>query len=459
VSRASGGSGAEATSGTPILPVLQRIARRLSSETRGLARDTLVLAIGSVVTMAGYMTQIALVSHLLGLRQYGVLALTISFVEIVNRFFDVQVGDTAIAFGAEKMKTDVRGTAGVFQLGYLIDLAAGLAGFAVVAGLAPFAGSHLVGPEGPRLFMLYGLTLLASTAGTTSFSMLRLFGRFGTILRLTALREALRVGSVSSAIVVFGTLESVVIALVLLEAVIGVLAFVASNRAFAKWASGVRLWGVPVSSSRGIRRRMLAMILQTNFVAYAKIVSAQGPTLLLGVYRPPAEVGAFKIATAIAAAVGKPADPAWAAVLPRLAHLWTARRTAEIRRLIGQATPIAFVGLSLLGAVAIVLRDPLLRLFGGAGAVTATTVLILAVAAQIVNGSLFWNTPLIYSAKRAKAAMIAYVGSSAVLALLLWLLIREWGATGATAALLVFTVQLNVTLTVTALSLVRPRGG
>lgn len=433
------------------LAPLRKLAARLAPETRGLARDSFVLSLATLVTMTGYMLQIALITHLLGLAAYGLFALAVAFVEVVGRFFSLQVGDAAIAFASGKLEEEPRAAAGVFQIAYLAEIASGVLAFGVVAALAPFVGSSLVGEGGPRLVLLYGLTLVATAVAATSLSLLRLLGRFGTILRLTTLREVLRVAALATVLVVFGTLESVALAVVLLEALITVLGLGAAARAFARRSGGIRLATPALGAVRPLRRAMLGMMFHTNLVTYAKLVSAQGPTLLLGVLRPPVEVGAYKVATAIASAFGKPADPAWAAVMPRLSRLWAAGRVAEIRRLVTQATAIAVVGLGALVLLATALREPLLRLFGGGAAVVAADILIVAVVAKALNGVVFWNTPLLYSAKRAAVASKAYVASAAALAPLLYLFIDAWGGLGAALALLVFTVQLNLWLTVSAL--------
>jgi O-antigen/teichoic acid export membrane protein len=446
------------TAGASVAPSfapVRRLVARLAPETRGLARDSFILSIATLVTMAGYMVQIALITHLLGLAEYGIFALAVAFVDVVGRFFNLQVGDAAIAFASTKLEGEPRAAAGIFQIAYLAEIASGVVAFGVVAALAPFFAQALVGDDGPTLVVLYGLTLVATTVAATSLSLLRLLGRFGTILRLTALREVLRVIALATVLVVFGTLESVAVALVLLEAMVTVLGLAAAARAFTSGSGGVRL-GTPALRAVGeLRRPMLGMMFHTNLVTYAKLVAAQGPTLLLGALRPPVEVGAYKVATAIASAFGKPADPAWAAVMPRLSRLWAAGRASEIRRLVLQASTIALAGLTALALIATVLREPLLRLFGGGAATVAADILVIAVAAKVVNGVVFWNTPLLYSARRAAVASRAYVVSAAVLAPMLYLFIDAWGGLGAAVALLVFTVQLNVLLTVSAVRTTR----
>jgi O-antigen/teichoic acid export membrane protein len=171
--------------------------------------------------------------------------------------------------------------------------------------------------------------------------------------------------------------------------------------------------------------------------------------------RPPTEVGGFKVATAVAAAAVKLVDPAWAAVMPRLTRLWASGSRAEIRNLLRQATVGAGLVLTMSAVAVFLLREPLLRIVGGEGATTATTVLVLSLIGGLVNGTLFWNTPLIYAAKEARLAAAAYVFASLLLAPLLVVGIDAWGADGAAVALLVFMLVLNLLLTAGALKVLR----
>lgn len=407
--------------------------------------------------MAGYLTQIVLVTHMLGLEQYGVLALAVAFVALVNGFFDVQVGDTAIAFATPELERDPDRAAGVIQTAYLAELVTGVVAFGVVAALAPFVGSSLAGSEGPLLFFLFGLTLLAGTAESTSIAVLRLFGRFGNILRVVVVREVLRVTAVAAALVTVGTLASVAVALVALEALVGLLFLLAASSAFST-GSGRSLWRRSVVRVRDVWRPMFEMMFHTNIVTYAKLVQGQAPTLLLGAMRTPLDAGVFRLGMAVASAVAKPADPAWAAVMPRLSKLLAQGRSGEIRRMLGQATLIALAVIGLGAVVVFALREPLLTLVGGREAAMASTVLALGLFARATHGILFWNTPVLYSARRAATAARAYVVATALFAPMLVLFIDRWGANGAAGAILVFTVVLNLLLTRAALTVIGSSG-
>ena len=435
--------------------LLARLSKRLDPQTRGFIRDSTKLGAGSAIVVAGYATQIALITHLLGLYEYGVFVIVVSTVDVVARLFDFQVGQMTTAFAADSLRTDERRTIGIAQFSYLIDISAGVVGFLMIVAIAPFAAEHLLEGESWWLFVLYALIMLATTTETTSIALLQLSGRFGGILRLTVIREIMRLTFVLVALLVFDTIASVIIGLVVMEAVMAVLWTFAANGAMREQTGGLGLTHRCLAATRGKRKEMARMVLHTNVISYIKVLAAQAPTLLVGAMRTPADAGLFKIGTSVAAIVGKPADPAWAAVLPRLAKLRAAGRPTEMRALIRQASLGAFLLISAMGLVAVVFREPLLRIVGGTAALAAGTVLTLSVLARIVNGTLFWNSPLLYALKRASTASRIFVAVSVVFVPVLVVFVDRWGANGAAGALLFWNVVVNTGLTIAALRAMR----
>jgi O-antigen/teichoic acid export membrane protein len=430
------------------------LTRWLDPETRGLGRDSVLLGIGKAATTLGMMAQVALITHTLGLREYGVFALAVSFVALVDRFLDVDVGRAAITFAARYVRRDVRTTAGIYQFSYLVDLVLGVAGFLVVVAAAPFAGPALVGDRGFTLFVLYALTLLVSTVDGSSVSLLQLLDRYSLITWLTILRESARVAAVGIAVLFYDSLVAVVALLVVQDAVTAVAGLLLASRAFEKHAN-TKLFAPALSAARPLRRPMFGMIFQTNLIGYGRLAQSQLPALLLGILHGPLEVGIFKIGIAGATAIGQLSTPAWNAVMPRLARLWADRRLQAISHLLRQGSSIAFVVLSAAGLIAVVFRTPLLELFGGEDATAAGGVFVLGVAAQIVNGTVFWNDALLYAVGRAAAVTKVVLPSVAVLLLLTLILGHAWGAEGAATALFVSTVMTSAGLTLAAVRVLR----
>lgn len=429
-----------------------------SKELRGLARDAVAGGVWQGSVSVADLVQIALITHFLGLAQFGKFALAVALVTLVVKIFDVRVAPVVVAFGARKAREDMRSAAGVFQFGYVVDGATGIAAFAVVAMLAPFAGPALVGSGGTLLVLLYALSLLASTLDDSSLSVLRLLDRFGLMAASGVVLELLRVGLVAGAIVLFGDLASVVGALIVYQVIGAFVRLAAAGHAFRRAGNGLRLFRPALATVRDERRAMLRMLVHTNVVSYARLVQTQLPTLLVGAVAGAASTGLYKIGMAAAALLGRLADPLYLAVLPRVARLWSAGRRDEIRRLLTSATTLAAAGMVIAGALLVLFRQPVVHaLGGGEDAAGATSILVLAAVAFAINGTLFWNVPLLYAmGKPGTMTRVALLGLAVQLGLLA-VLVPPFEATGAAVAFLVSTVLTNLAATLAALRTLAPR--
>lgn len=427
---------------------------RLSPQTRAFARDSWLLELSAAATTIALIGQLSLITHALGLREYGVFALIVSVVSLVSRFLDVPVAYTTIAFGADKVESDPRTLVGIFQFGYLVNLVSGVAGFLCVLAIAPFVGPRLIGEDGVFLLMLYAVTLVISTVDMTSLSLLRVLDRFDVTLWYTLVREASRLVLVAGALLAYHTLTSVVVALVIHDAITGALGIYLSARTLSG-RTRLSLFRGNLSRVKPIRRPMLRMLFHTNIISYGRLVETQVPALALGAFWGPTEVAILKVGQSAGAALAKLTDPVWQALIPRASRLWTSGRIGVLRRMLLQATCISIPVMVAVGGVVILLREPLLTLFAGHGARAGSTVLILACLAQVVNGGLFWNIPLLYACKKAATAARLYLVNLAILVPLLLFLTKVFAANGAAAALLISTVLMNIAATLVATRLLR----
>jgi O-antigen/teichoic acid export membrane protein len=430
--------------------LVTRLRRLRGGEFGGLATDSFHVAIWQGAVSVADLVQMALITHVLGLNELGRLALALSFVVLVGQFFDVRVGAALTTFGARRLAAqDAEGLAGVFQFSYLIDVVTGVAAFGIVAVASPFVGPHLVGPSGTLLILLYALTLLISTADESSIGVLRLLDRFPLIAGYTLGLESLRVGMVAGALAISPSLTAVLLALVAYDLLQAVTNLVAATHVF-RVVEDRSLWRSSLSAFQE-RRQMLRMVFHTNLVSYARITQVQLPTLLLGALSTLTQVGLYKVGTAAGAIVGRLADPAYAAVLPRFSRLWAANRRGDLRRLVQRATLVSCTAMALALLIVIVLRDPILRLLGGSGGAGAVWVLVLSGVGYAVNGALFWNVGVLYAAGRSGVVAVVALVVVGLQTALLAALAPFYGANGAAVALLVGMVASNALATLLSL--------
>lgn len=420
------------------------------SELAGLAGDSFYVGIWQAAMSVADLVQLALIAHLLGLTEVGRLALVMSFVALVGRFFDVRVGTASTTFGARRLHAnDARGAAGVFQLSYLVDATTGVLSLVIVAALAPVVGPHLIQGDGTKLILLFALTLLVSTVDDTSITILRVLDRFRLIAAYTVCLQGLRIAFVVAALLVSRSLTAVLVSLLAYDLVGAVVNAFMAARVFRR-SCGFSLRAPALGAFRE-KRPMLRMMFHTNLVSYARLAQVQLPTLLVGTLSGATQAGVYKIGTAAGLMVGRLADPAYSALLPRLSRLWAAERRAEIRRLIDRATLIATSAMALALIFMIALRQPVLELIGGHAALVAATVLVLTAVAQAVDGALFWNVGVLFAAGRSRSVSLIVIGGAVLQLGLLVPLTVLFDANGAAIAFCVTMITTNLVLAASAM--------
>jgi len=406
------------------------------------------------------LVQVAMITHALGLAEFGRFALMVAFVTIVSAVLNPRVGIAATTFGARHMRRDPRSAAGVFQLSYLVDLVTGVLTVIAVGLLSLLFGSGIVGGLGIGLVLLYTLVPLSKIGDTTPLVILRLCDRFRLLAVATISTEILRIALVFAALAVDGSLLAVVIGLVAGKLVASAVKALLAFRVFGTASPGVSLARPNLRHlPAGERKAMRRTIFQSSFITWDSVAQVHVPTLLLGAFVGVTETGIYKVGMTIAAIVGKAADPASAALLPRLSRLWVEERFDDLKRLLRQATLITLPLVALLYLTIVVLRDPILELIGGGPAATAAgTVLILGAAGQAVYAMVFWRGNVLYAAHRTGAvAAVSMAGAVFQLAAVL-VLIPAMGAEGAALAFLLSRLLINGSLAILAVRTLRRVG-
>lgn len=428
---------------------LRRVADRFRrSELGGLAGDTGYVALvqGSVVT-AGLL-QLALITHALGLAEYGRFSLVVAWTSLVAAFFNLRVDIGATTYSARHMRADTRCAVGVFQLSYLIDIVSGLVFMIVIGLLTVVVGSGVVGDVGQEVVLVYAVSLLGRNVEAVPHVVLRQLNRFKLVAGATFGTEMARVGMVFVALAVWGNLFAVAAAIAIGNLAAGAIKAVLAARVFARDFPDERLTRSALSQIPADDRRALKRtIFQTNLLSFEGIAQVQVPTLLLGAFAGATETGLYKVGMAIAALIGSVAAPVSGALLPRLSRLWSEERFVDLRRLLTQATFITLPVIVVLYLLVVVFRDPLLELIGGGPEATAAgTVLILGAGGQAVYAAVFWRANLLHAAHRTGAvAAVSILGAALQLGAVL-VLVPGLGAEGAAVAFLLSRFLINGTL-------------
>jgi O-antigen/teichoic acid export membrane protein len=175
-------------------------------------------------------------------------------------------------------------------------------------------------------------------------------------------------------------------------------------------------------------------------------INRQLDILVLGYFRPPTEVGYYRVARRLGTSVQELTDPFYFAIFPDFARAWagTRQRFAE---LVARTAAVATVG-ALPGVVLALLFAPqVIQLWVGAEyapAVAPFRIVMLGMGLAVAS---FWATPAALGSGRPGIASAA-VACGVLVNVALLALVPGHGATGAAVALVGGYVAFNVTVAV-----------
>ena len=236
-------------------------AFRTKIVARKFVQNVGVLTIANFVGAALNFVQGILVARWLGPELYGVVALVMTYPNLVHGFFDARSVTASVKYLGEYHALGQRDRAlAMCKLGYAVDLAVACLTFLVLVLTAHFAARSIVhDPAVAGLMVLYGAALIPRALVGTSNAILATLGHFPFIASIeivtTVIRTVLIVGLVLAGWQVAGVVWANAIAATAMGLLYGVFAWVLVRRA---WGGSV-LRG-SLKALKGRRREIFSFL-------------------------------------------------------------------------------------------------------------------------------------------------------------------------------------------------------
>ena len=414
---------------------LRRLGRNASW---GLASTAIEFALSLVET--------TLVARALGAAEYGRLALVIVSVTSMKQLIDVRAWEGATRYLAAFLERREPALAlATLKLALLADGVVALVAYGTTAALAGVLARRLLHqPDLQGVITLYALTLLFTASNSTAEAVLRVFDRFRDLGVRVAAQAVWHLGLVVAVVLAGARLRGLTIAYLVSDLAGAVLLATLAGRQVR-----ARLWSFHAQARlrtlRPYRRDMVWFTVQTAIRATLKL-SRHVDLLVLGHFRPPAEVGYYRVARRLGTAVVDLTNPFYYAVFPEFARAWAGPRR-QFAGLLARLAGAAVAGATVVVLVSVWLAPHVIGEWVGpqyAPAVGPFRVIMVAMGLAIAT---FWATPAALGSGQPGIATGAVASGVFVYVGLILFLVPRHGPMGAALSVLGGYAAMGVIIT------------
>jgi O-antigen/teichoic acid export membrane protein len=381
-------------------------------------------------------------ARLLGVSDFGLLALILAYVELLNKFFDVRVWETATKYiGTFWEKRDYDRTRSMVKLSYIVDISSGILAFAIAVLTANIANKYFIhSPQAYALILIYSISLLIDTANNTSDAILRVFNKFKQIAFISSIYTVFRVSLVCLVLFIGLGLKGVLFIYV----------------AASFFAFTIRIWAVSqtlsefkldgwLSSKLGLIRdqwKDIAWFLaNTSFTGTLKMGTENFFGILaLGYFSGKDAAAYYKIARSAMKLLTRFSDPLQQAIYPELVRIFKSEGLTDFTNLIKYALKTLLKFTIPLSIIIVLFAEQLMSTLFGKDYVAATNTFRVITVAMLISQLTFWiNSALLAIGKPGLRTVLDVITTATYVGLLV-VLVPKFSYLGAGYAFLGFGI-------------------
>jgi O-antigen/teichoic acid export membrane protein len=379
-----------------------------------------------------------IVARMLGVHDYGLLALIVAYVDILNNFFDFRVWETATKYiGTFWTMRERDKTLSMIKLSYIIDISSGFLALVITIITANLASRYLIhSPQAYSFICIYAFSLLINTANSTSEAILRIFDRFKNIAFISSFYNFVKLAAVSIALY-FG---------------FGIKGVLFSYLATSLLGFSIRLLAVSITLKenqlQGWSNANLGLIKDkwkeiawflgnTSIAGTLKMANDNYlGILVLGYFAGKDAVAYYKVAKSFVKVMIRIADPLYEAIYPELVRISNLNALEDFKNLITNSAKNLMKFMIPVAVVIFIFSDLIINLTFGKGYLPASNALRIITVAVLISYIVFWISPALLAFGKPGLRNILGIISTITYIVLLFLLVPAFSYIGAAFAFL-----------------------
>ena len=354
------------------------------------------------------------ITRLLGVYNYGVLGIITSYVTNVNRFFSFRMNEMIVRYVSEPYeKMDYQKAGALIKFGALIETGTSILSFLFLAATANLGTRIFLNDQSlVTPVLIYGITILTSSAMETANGVLRVINRYRSIALVSLIQNIIVAVLVLVAAHYDMGLNAILFAYFIGKVILGIVPVILIIIWLPKMI-GKNWWKAPISLITD-KKAILRFTLSTNISNTINLFARDGEILWIGALLSPLYAGYYKTAMTVINMILTPINPFIDTTYPEMMRAIINNKWAQLKRILRKVTVISGSWTILVSLAILLIGKPLLfsevNLFGLVFQIFPSEylpayqiILILLVGYGIAN-ILFWNRTLLLSFSKAGTA-------------------------------------------------------
>lgn len=420
--------------------------KRLDAESKVLFKNSTWVFCSNFFSTGLAFLRSVVIARGLGAGIYGIYAIVVAFVALVQEFLNLNIGTALIRYGAvyhagqrkDKLQALVK-------VSLWASLGMAIVSVVVIALLINISYETFIEQPGLEWFIVaYALAASLTYINSISRGLLRLYYKF----RLSSIIQMAMdvIETIAIVIAVFfypKDLNVFFVAIIITRFLNG---FICNLLAF--WELRKQLdftAAVPDGIIADDIKDFRGFVVGNSIGNTLKTLISQGDVVLLGALSSPQHVAYYAVAKKVAYSILTLTDPLVQSIFPQFSHLLAEMKIKETRNFIIRITALGLVPASLFLAVAMYFNQEIIGLVYGAEYLPAVPAFNYFLVSAVLSALSFWLLPLIQSlgliARRLQIYMVTIVAGVS----LAYVLVPQLQSEGMAIALLLTNV-LNLLL-------------
>jgi O-antigen/teichoic acid export membrane protein len=381
-------------------------------------------------------------ARILGVSDFGLLALIVAYVDFLNKFFDVRVWETATKYiGTFWAKRDYERTRSMVKLSYMVDISTGILAFAIAVLTANIANKYFIhSSQAYTLILIYSISLLIDTADNTSDAILRVFNKFKQMAFISSVQTFFRVALVCLVLFIGLGIKGVLFIYVAVSFFGFAIRFWVVSQTLNEFKLDA-WWRAKVGLIRDQWKEIAWFLSNTSFTATIRMGNENFLGILaLGHFSGKDAAAYYKIARSAIRLMTRFSDPLHQAIYPELVRISKSEGLTDFTNLIRYSLKTLFKFIVPLTVIMLLLPEQLINIFFGKDYVAASNTFRVITIAAFIAQSTFWINAALLAIGKPGLRTVLDVITTATYVVLLIILVPRFSYLGAGFAFLGFAI-------------------